>query len=276
MTAAKPTPDSDGADSWLSARLAAAATVAAAEQAVYAAVWTELSRWLVGVARRVLAGVRPDPHAVWAGAPDWQAAVARIVDGPVRDILADAYARLLGAGYRFDQRPAVVAHLAAVSNRMVRTPEHVFDLVAAEVAAGSQGGESIPRIAARVASVLSTTGTSQWPGRATTVARTETLSALNAGRDDAWSAVAQELGADGPEFERVWLATADGRTRASHRAADGQRSPLGGVFTVGGFALRRPGDPDGPPQETIMCRCTTLLVEKGESVDLSNRQFRNY
>lgn len=270
--------DGAGVDPWLPARLAVQAAIAAAERAVYAATWSELSRWLVTTSRRVLAGARPDPQSVWAGVPDWQAAVNRIVTGPIRDIIAAAYAALLGAGYRFDQRPAVVEHLATVTNRMVRTPESVFDLVAGEVAKGSQEGESIPEIAARVEDVLSSTGTERWPNRAVVIARTETLSALNAGRDDAWTAVAEELegGDDGMQLERMWLATDDDRTRRTHREAEGQRSPIGGLFTVGRAELRRPGDPLGPPEEVIQCRCTTLLVERGERVDLSNRQFRNY
>ena len=71
-----------------------------------------------------------------------------------------------------------------------------------------------------------------------------------------------------------WLATSDSRTRPTHRAAEGQRVPVGQPFIVGGAELRFPGDPSGPPQEVIQCRCTMLLVEPGESVDLSNRQMR--
>jgi hypothetical protein len=268
--------DGHGVDPWLPARLSAAAEIAAAERSVYAQMWAELSRWLVSVARRVLAAIRPDPHAVWAGDADWRQAVDRIVGGPVRQILADVYVAVLGAGYRFDQRPAVVAHLAEVANRMVRTTGQVFDLVAGEVTAGSQLGESIPQIAARIEHVLSATATERWRDRATTVARTETLSALNAGRDDAWTAVAAELAGDDVVLERQWLSAADGRTRATHQAADGLRSPIGGTFTVGGAVLRRPGDPLGPPEEVINCRCTIMLVEAGETVDLSNRQLGNY
>lgn len=274
----RPVWDGTGVDPWLPARLAVQATIAAAERAVFLETWSELSRWLVTTSRRVLATPRPDPQAVWAGEPSWRQAVERIVTGPIREIIASAYVPLLGEGYLFDQRPAVVEHLAAVENRMVRTTDSTFDLVAGEVAKGSQEGESIPEIAARVEQVLSATGTERWENRAVVIARTETLSALNAGRDDAWTAVAEEIedDEDDMELERFWLATDDLRTRRTHREAEGQRSPVGGTFTVGGVELRRPGDPDAPPQERIQCRCTTLLVERGEDVDLSNRQFRNY
>lgn len=99
-----------------------------------------------------------------------------------------------------------------------------------------------------------------------------TIGALNAGRSDAFTAVAEED--PDTEYERVWLSTDDARTRSTHEHADGQRVLLGQPFNVGGFELRFPGDPSGPPQEVIQCRCVALLVERGESVDLSNRQFR--
>lgn len=74
----------------------------------------------------------------------------------------------------------------------------------------------------------------------------------------------------------VHNSTEDHRTRTTHRAADGQRVALASPFIVGGAELMFPGDPSGPPQETIQCRCSLLLVEQGESVDMSNRQFRRH
>jgi uncharacterized protein with gpF-like domain len=185
--------------------------------------------------------------------------------------MGSAYAALLGPDFRWGSRPFVASYLGEVRNRMVRTPDEVYDLVAGQVAQAVNFGESIPAIRDRVDNVLSTTGTDRWPNRATVVARTETIGALNAGRFDAFSAMNDEV--DEP-LEKVWLATTDSRTRPSHREADGQRVPVGGTFTVGGFSLAFPGDPAGPPQEVIQCRCTMLLVEPGEMTDMSNRQFR--
>lgn len=98
-----------------------------------------------------------------------------------------------------------------------------------------------------------------------------TIGALNAGRYEAFKVFAAE---EDEPMETMWLSTVDARTRETHREADGQRVPIGQPFTVGGFSLRFPGDPTGPPQEVIQCRCVALLVERGESVDLSNRQLR--
>jgi hypothetical protein len=263
----------DGSDPWLPDRIAYAEQAAAAEMAVREAVWAELSGWLVGVSRAVLRSVRPDPIAVFSQQAEWTTSVRKIVSGVVTDTIGISYKTILGEGYKFETRPAVVNHLAEVTNRMVRTPESVFDLVASEVTRGAELGESIPEIAGRVEDVLDATGTERWPNRATVVARTETMSALNAGRTDTFVAVAEETG---DEFEQVWLSTIDRRTRATHKTADGQRVPIGQPFTVGGVSLRYPGDPLGPAKEIIQCRCSSLLVEPGETLDLSNRQFKNY
>lgn len=262
--------DGTGRDPWLPARLDARLNVGTAEESIRAAFWAALAGWLTGTARRVLRGERPDLDVVWAQVPDWRDAVDKVVQGEIRDAMGSAYARTLGRGYSWDQRPFVTTYLAEVRNRLVRVPEEVYDLVAEEVAQAVNLGEGIPKIRDRVDMVLSTTKTERWPNRATVVARTETIGALNAGRSDAFRVVEEET--DEP-LEKVWLSTTDSRTRPTHRSADGQRVPVGSSFTVGGFSLSFPGDPSGPAQEIISCRCTLLLVEVGESTDMSNRQF---
>jgi hypothetical protein len=261
-----------GTDPWLSERLGAAAEVTQAERAIRAQFWAELSGWLVETGRQVLRDGRPDPHAVWARVPAWREAVEAVLRGQILKALGLAFRKLFGPSYAWDQRVFVADYLAQVRNRMVGIPDEVYDLVAHEVATGVNLGESIPELRDRVDMVLSTTKSERWPNRATVVARTETIGALNAGRSEAFRAAAEadpEL-----ELERVWLATEDTRTRETHRLADGQRVALGSPFIVGGAELMFPGDPSGPPQEVIQCRCTMLLVEPGENVDMSNRQFR--
>lgn len=259
-----------GRDPWLPARLDSRIEAGAAERALRRAVWSALSGWLVETARRVTRGQRPDPDAIFGMMPSWIAAVDRITTENVRPLLGQAYETLLGSGFRFEQRPAVSAYLAEVHNRMVRVPDEVFDLVSRQVSQAVNLGESIPEISARVDSTLSTTATERWPNRATVTARTETIGALNAGRRDAFQAVVEETGRP---FEKVWLATIDSATRETHADADGQRVPVDQPFVVGGFELDFPGDPGGPPEEVIQCRCTMLLVEPGENTDMSDRQL---
>lgn len=264
--------DGKGTDPWLPQRLDARLEIAATERDIRNAFWAELSGWLVETARAVLrGGQRPNPDAVWARVPAWREAVELILNGEILKALGVAYERLFGSGYKWQARTFVTNYLAEVRNRLVRVPEEVYALVAHEVATGVNLGEGIPELRARIDTVLSTTGSERWPNRATVIARTEAIGAMNGGRADSFTAYAEETG---EELERVWLATDDNRTRHTHNEADGQRQPLGRPFIVGGFELRFPGDPLGPPQEIIQCRCTMLLVEPGEELDLSNRQSR--
>jgi hypothetical protein len=263
--------EGEGADPWLPQRLDARLQASAVEDEIRTAFWAVLAAWLVQTARQVLRGDRPDTDAVWARVPAWRAAVDQVVQGEIRAAMGTAYTALLGDDYRWDQRPFVARYLAEARNRLVRTPDEVYDLLAHQIVQGVNLGESIPKIRDRVDNVLSITQTERWPNRATVVARTETIGALNAGRYDAFRAFNEE--ADEP-LEKLWLSTTDTRTRESHRLADGQRVPVNEPFNVGGFELEFPGDPSGPPQEVIQCRCTMLLVELGETVEMSNRQFR--
>jgi len=90
------------------------------------------------------------------------------------------------------------------------------------------------------------------------IARTETIRASNAG--------SQALFDDWGVEKKEWLATPDNRTRATHLAAWSDYSeggqpgpiPMNEPFGVGGSSLQYPGDPNGPPGETINCRCTMV------------------
>lgn len=270
--------DGTGVDPWLPQRLAHETALTAAERRIYASWWGSFSDYLVKVRRGVLAGVVPDPNAVYAQTPAWAQQMTLLTAGPIKDTIGLAYQSLFGPDYLFDSRPSVANYLAEVESRLVRTPLEVFDAVAGEIAHGAGAGESIPKIAARVEEVLSATGSENWPNRATVIARTETIGALNFGREDSFHAVAEELGG---EFMHGWLATIDKRVRPAHLAADmgnaetGQIVPLDQPFLVGGELLMRPGDPSGSAANVIQCRCSTLLLRPGEEQDLSGRGFKD-
>lgn len=264
--------DGEGKDPWLPYRLDALLNAAEAERSIHEIVWDRLSSWLVATSRRVLRGPAPEPDRIFAQVPSWESSITDIITLGIMPVMSWAYEAIFGEGYRWEERPSTIAYLTGVRNRLVRTPEEVFDMVAGQLAAGVTLGEGIPELTVRVDEVLSTTHTERWPNRAVTIARTETLGALNDSRTGAF----QQLAADDDEgeYERMWLATMDTRTRPTHRAADGQRVPVLDPFVVGGVSLMSPGSPDGPAQEVINCRCTTLLLEAGEVIDMSNRQFR--
>lgn len=68
------------------------------------------------------------------------------------------------------------------------------------------------------------------------------------------------------QLEKVWIATLDGKTRHTHFAADGQRAPLAGKFTVGAALLDFPADPAGPAAEVKNCRCRVGILAPDEEL----------
>lgn len=54
------------------------------------------------------------------------------------------------------------------------------------------------------------------------------------------------------------LGQPDSHVRPTHRVADGQIQPVGGLFKVGAALLPWPGFPGGPPEEVFGCRCVLL------------------
>jgi hypothetical protein len=263
--------DGEGEDPWLPARLQSLLDASTAERSIYEVVWDALSSWLVATTRRVLRGPVIDTDAIMAQEPAWQRRITQIILEGILPVMAQAYQGIFGREYDWRERPNVIQYLIGVRNRLSREPQEVFDLVAGQIAAGVTLGEGMPELRDRVDEVLSTTKSARWKNRAVVIARTESLGALNGSRADAFQAFAEE---GGEGMERMWLSTIDSRTRPSHVLTDGQRVGLTEPFIVGGFPLMFPGDPSGPAGEVIQCRCTTLLLEIGENVDMSRRQLR--
>lgn len=135
-------------------------------------------------------------------------------------------------------------YLIDTANRMVATTEGTWARARGQLIEGFAAGESIEELSARLTSV-----TNWSTSRAATVARTEIISASNAG-------ALAEIRTVNPDASKQWMATKDDRTREWHREADGETVLLGGTFTVGGEELDFPGDPEGRPDNIINCRCT--------------------
>ena len=92
--------------------------------------------------------------------------------------------------------------------------------------------------------------------RGNVIGRTETLRALNGGRDEALRQLKDTGAVNDSHIKRIWDATGDSRTRETHRVADGQAVVgMDAPFDIGGYAMMYPGDPAGPPEESIQCRC---------------------
>jgi multidrug efflux pump subunit AcrA (membrane-fusion protein) len=60
--------------------------------------------------------------------------------------------------------------------------------------------------------------------------------------------------------QKQWLSQRDGKVRESHDLVDGQQVAINQAFDVMGVPLEFPGDPGGPPEEIINCRCTMIPV----------------
>lgn len=167
----------------------------------------------------------------------------------------------------------VEAYLAAVNNRMVRTPDTAFRLIADDLREAVAEGESIPQQGERIARILDAENLETFGGRRPAlVARTETAGALNAARLES-ARVQAEI--TGEVLHKVWLATIDNRTRATHFAVDGQRVPsLDGEFELpNGVKMRWPGEPGAPASEVCNCVAGSTLVEwPGQQVSGATRR----
>lgn len=230
-----------------------------------------------------LGPIPPDPGALTATYSDWERLLVEEVMPGVEALMAErvltlareagisipeavgtrgVYGAATGATRQAYAIPTVrewmETYLATVENRMVRTPDSVFRIVASALDEGIDNGDAIDVLRDRVQEVLDFTGNSDWPRRAELVARTEATGAYNAAGFEAARLEEQTLGIT---LEKAWVCTIDGVTRDTHFAADGQRVPLDGTFRVGRAELRFPGDPSGMIEETANCRCTMIRLE---------------
>lgn len=60
-----------------------------------------------------------------------------------------------------------------------------------------------------------------------------------------------------------WVTRHDDAVRSMHVAADGQTVPFGQKFAVGDYKLSYPGEPVGPPEVWIQCRCLAQTIKGG-------------
>lgn len=256
-------------DPELPARLRAQEVIRQGEQRLGRTWFRSLTRWLDRLRPAVTRGGRVDPSRVSEFQQPWTDAVNVEVLPEVRSVLSATLRRVTQAGNpRTD--PFVAQYLNEAGNRLVRLPDEVYALIVAEIERGVTEGRSIDRVTEDVQRILTSTGSEYWPNRAQTIARTETMGAVNAGVFRGAELEAAARGDLAP-FKQ-WISTEDNRTRPTHQAADKQRTLLREPFRVGTARLLFPGDPTGPAAEVINCRCTMLPVVLGETIDWTERQ----
>ncbi len=165
--------------------------------------------------------------------------------------------KLLIAAYEaqevaFDIAPKLTAELLEKvgAHAVFAADAELRDIYRTVIERASLEGLSIPNTAREIVS-----GVDSMAGyRATALARTDLIGLANG----ASQAAATDAFAGRDDVSKVWLATEDERTRDTHVDANGQEVPLNEYFDVGGFPLMYPGDPDGPDEEVINCRCTLI------------------
>jgi len=87
----------------------------------------------------------------------------------------------------------------------------------------------------------------QW--RALRIARTEIMTASNAGSFEGAKATGEAL-------QKYWIPTYDSRSRDTHMAVEAQNPKMmNETFQVGAYQMQHPGDPAGGAEETVNCRC---------------------
>lgn len=91
--------------------------------------------------------------------------------------------------------------------------------------------------------------------RAETIARTESLRAVNEGSSDAYAQAMDEGQLAADQLTKEWNTAADERVRASHDAMHGQTQPIDQPFVSGAGNLAMGPGQFGVAAEDINCRC---------------------
>ncbi|MCK5237504.1 MAG: phage portal protein [Deltaproteobacteria bacterium] len=156
-------------------------------------------------------------------------------------------------GFVYD--PLDSAYLGIMQMKLRNIPPVLIGTIQKQLRAtlieGVSAGEGVTALSDRVRKVFNSTAS-----RALMIARTETASAINAGR-------VVEMTRQGVTKHR-WLTAGDEHVRDTHRQLNGQIAEMGIKFAFKSGAistLRYPGDSGAPAREVINCRCIALPVE---------------
>jgi hypothetical protein len=160
--------------------------------------------------------------------------------------------------------PAMQAYRSDTERLLNAVGEELTDAAARELAAGIEAGEDTDALRARLLALFGRDGTALGSGRAARIAVTETTRAWNAAAHGA----AEAYAADGLAVVKQWRTRQDSRVREAHREAEGQLRLVDETFTVGGYAMRFPGDPTAPADLVINCRCVLAVSASERSASL--------
>lgn len=194
------------------------------------------------------------------------------VNGKTTQIYADSYnsiAKVIDRspieGYSFELVDANTVKNLAKEDGIILPPKKNLDIqkdklwnakqVNAQLLQGILQGESIPKIAGRMANVCESNKSASIRN-----ARTMVTAAENSGRQSGMN----KAESDGVVFKKMWIATSDERTRDTHNVLNGQVVNNNENFvTFNGDELEFPGDWRAEPSEVYNCRCTLGTIVTG-------------
>lgn len=157
-----------------------------------------------------------------------------------------------GVGVAFDLENVRVQR--AIQARAARLADHVTQTTAQQITAAVEAGRASGMSIGQIADLVDeSVFASQAPARAMRIARTEVSGALNQGEYEAAIST-------GVIRSKSWLSQRDGDVRETHVACDSQ----GWIAMASAFSngLVHPGDPSGPAEEVINCRCALLYSDE--------------
>jgi hypothetical protein len=231
------------------------------EKKVFGVVKSALDRFINAARIKVMAPFRgwkgmPDPSGVFQAQSEWNTDTILTTLG---QIAMSAWSEASDVP-PVSRHSFIVAQLAQTQNFLVRIPDEVYNLVFGEIVDGVNAGGSTDDIARMVDAVLETTGSERWANRARVIAITEVTRAYGAGTT---AAGLEQSRVTGRLLQKRWRSEHDSRVRSTHVAIDGVTIPLYQPFNVGGYPMLFPGDPQGPADEVVNCRCDLVIVNEG-------------
>jgi len=133
-----------------------------------------------------------------------------------------------------------------LDERLEKNRDNIITNVRQQITQGLVQGESYPRMAKRIKTVLESDAQ-----KAIRVVKTEAHRVQQESR----LASMQHAADKGIKMVKVWMATLDGTVRDTHGRLDGQKVAIDEEFYIGRLHAKAPGH-FGDPAEDINCRCT--------------------
>lgn len=156
----------------------------------------------------------------------------------------------LGEGEEVTPQGVITKFINKRENKVVGCPEEIYKSINSELEAGTQAGDTMDELAKRIQDKFEDIS----KGRAMVIAQTETQSVYGTAQSNAIKQAGFE--------KKQWVSYHDDKVRESHEECNDEGAiPVDQPFSNG---LMYPGDPNGPADEVIGCRCYLIAVEDGE------------